>query len=143
MTRKEAILSIRQILLTRRKALCEALAGDTSLLNELNSQTSGDVADTASVSVNDDISLQLAEVESRELVRIDYALELMRTGMFGVCEGCRTNIPMARINALPYVTYCIQCQREMDRQSDTPVAEVAWDKVSDPLSDVDMLPDIL
>ena len=94
MSRKEAILNIRQILMLRRDALRKALAGDLSLLRELNAQqTSGDMVDAALDSVQDEISSQLAEVESRELARIEYALERMREGQFGVCEGCGTGIP--------------------------------------------------
>ena len=108
MSRKDAILNMRQILIKRRDALRKALAGDLSLLKELRAQTSGDVVDAALDSVQDEISSQLAEVESRELTRIEYALERMREGQFGVCEGCGANIPMARLNALPYATYCIR-----------------------------------
>ena len=116
MSRKDAILSMRQLLMKRRDALRKALAGDLSLLKELRAQTSGDMVDAALDSVQDEISSQLAEVESRELTRIEYALERMRNGQFGICEGCGTNIPMARLNALPYATYCIKCQREAERQ---------------------------
>jgi DnaK suppressor protein len=116
MSRKDAILSLRQILVKRRDALRQALAGDLSLLKELGAQTSGDMVDAALDSVQDEISSQLAEVESRELTRIEYALERMRNGHFGTCEGCGTNIPMARLNALPYATLCIKCQREAERQ---------------------------
>ena len=116
MSRKDAILSMRQILVKRRDALRKALAGDLSLLKELRAQTSGDMVDAALDSVQDEISSQLAEVESRELSRIEYALERMREGQFGICEGCGTSIPMARLNALPYATYCIKCQREAERQ---------------------------
>ena len=115
MSRKDAILSMRQVLVKRRDALRKALAGDLSLLKELRAQTSGDMVDAALDSVQDEISSQLAEVESRELTRIEYALERMRTGQFGICEGCNTGIPMARLNALPYATYCIKCQREAER----------------------------
>jgi DnaK suppressor protein len=101
MSRKDAILTIRQILLTRRDALRKALAGDLSLLRELNAQASGDLVDAALDSVQDEISSQLAEVESRELARIEYALERMREGQFGTCEGCGTGIPMARLHSLP------------------------------------------
>ena len=116
MSRKDAILNMRQILIKRRDALRKALAGDLSLLKELRAQTSGDMVDAALDSVQDEISSQLAEVESRELTRIEYALERMREGQFGICEGCGTSIPMARLNALPYATYCITCQREAERQ---------------------------
>jgi DnaK suppressor protein len=139
MSRKDAILNMRQILLKRRDALRKALAGDLSLLKELSSQTSGDVVDFALDSVQDEISSQLAEVESRELARIEYALERMREGQFGVCEGCGTNIPMARLNALPYATLCIKCQREAEREGGAAGTPVDWGRLLDtPGTDVDL-----
>ena len=131
MSRKDAILNVRQILIKRRDALRNALAGDLSLLKELRAQTSGDMVDAALDSVQDEISSQLAEVESRELIRIEYALERMREGQFGVCEGCGTNIPMARLNALPYATYCIACQREAERQGTSAASDVDWGRLLD------------
>ncbi len=139
MSRKDAILNMRQVLIMRRDALRKALAGDLSLLKELRAQTSGDVVDAALDSVQDEISSQLAEVESRELARIEYALEQMREGHFGVCEGCATNIPMARLNALPYATFCIKCQREAERQGATSAADVDWSRLLDsPAQDSDL-----
>ena len=131
MSRKDAILSMRQVLIKRRDALRKALAGDLSLLRELKAQASGDVVDAALDSVQDEISSQLAEVESRELARIEYALEHMRNGHYGVCEGCGCNIPMARLHALPYATYCIKCQREAERQGATSPADVDWSRLLD------------
>lgn len=131
MSRKDAILSMHQILIKRRDALRKALAGDLSLLKELKAQSSGDVVDAALDSVQDEISSQLAEVESRELARIEYALERMREGQFGICEGCGCSIPMARLNALPYATYCIGCQREAERQGATSAADVDWSRLLD------------
>ena len=139
MSRKDAILNMRQILVKRRDALRKALAGDLGLLKELHEQSSGDVVDAALDSVQDEISSQLAEVESRELSRIEYALERMREGHFGTCEGCETVIPMARLNALPYATYCIACQREAERQGATNSSEVDWGRLLDSSSnDVDL-----
>ena len=139
MTRKDAILNMRQVLVKRRDALRQALAGDLSLLKELRAESSGDVVDAALDSVQDEISSQLAEVESRELARIEYALERMREGHFGDCEGCGCSIPMARLNALPYATFCIGCQREAERQGVTNAADVDWSKLLDsPGSDADV-----
>jgi DnaK suppressor protein len=131
MSRKDAILSMRQILVKRREALRKALAGDLSLLKELRSQTSGDMVDAALDSVQDEISSQLAEVESRELARIENALERMRDGQFGICEGCGEAIPMARLNALPYATFCIKCQREAERQGGSSGSDVDWGRLLD------------
>jgi DnaK suppressor protein len=118
MARKDAMMNLRQILLRRRDALRKALAGDLSLLKELRQQNSGDVIDAALDTAQDEISSQLAEVESRELTHIETALERMRKGDYGLCEGCNQAIPLARLQALPYATMCIQCQREAEKSGD-------------------------
>jgi len=113
--RKEAVLQLKQILIRRRDALRKALAGDLSSLKELRQQTSGDMMDAAMDSAQDEISSQLAEVESRELTHIETALERMRNGDYGQCDGCGHGIPLARLQALPYATMCIGCQREAEK----------------------------
>jgi len=114
MGRKESIASMRDVLLTRRDALRKALAGDLSTLKELKEQTAGDVVDAALDSVQDELSSQLAEVESRELASIENALEQIRQGSYGHCEACNASIPLARLQALPYATLCIDCQRKVE-----------------------------
>ena len=115
MARKDALVNLRVILVKRRDALRTALAGVLSLLKELRSESPGDVIDAAYDSAQDEISSQLAEVESRELANIENALERMKIGKYGQCEVCNGRIPMARLNALPYATMCIDCQRELER----------------------------
>jgi DnaK suppressor protein len=131
MARKDAILNLRSVLIKRRDALRKALAGDLSLLKELREQSSGDVVDAALDSAQDEISSQLAEVESRELAHIENALEQMREGRYGVCEGCDTNIPLARLQALPYATTCIQCQREAEKTGGSSGSAANWGRIFD------------
>ncbi len=137
MARKDALINISQILIKRRDALRQALAGDLSLLKELRAQTAGDVVDAALDSAQDEISSQLAEVESRELSRIENALDRMRAGHYGVCEGCNCKIPMARLSALPYATSCIECQREFERDGGRGQADNDWGRVMDGGSDAE------
>jgi DnaK suppressor protein len=138
MARKDAILSMRQILIMRRDALRTALAGDLSLLKELRAQTAGDMVDAALDSAQDEISSQLAEVESRELASIENALQRMRDGQYGVCEGCGCSIPMARLNALPYATLCINCQREHEQYGNRGGHDADWGRVLDSSGDSDL-----
>ena len=112
-SRAEFVEKTEDVLRIRREALRKALAGDLSMLKDLE-QASGDVVDVALDSVQDELSSQLAEVESRELAQIDKALERMREGTYGSCEGCECKIPIARLQALPYATLCIKCQRELE-----------------------------
>ncbi len=118
MARKDALKNMRAILVKRRDALRSALAGDLTLLKELRSESPGDVIDAAYDSAQDEISSQLAEVESRELASIENALGRMKDGTYGQCEVCGGRIPMARLDALPYATMCIGCQRDLERSGD-------------------------
>ncbi|MDG2470821.1 MAG: TraR/DksA family transcriptional regulator [Pirellulaceae bacterium] len=112
MTRKESIKELGNILFKRRDALKSALAGDLSQLREL--QASGDIVDLALDTSSDEISSQLAEVESRELKNIEAAMEKIKKGDYGLCEGCKKAIPLARLQALPYAYLCIKCQIESE-----------------------------
>ena len=73
-------------------------------------------------------------IESRELGQIEHALNRIAEGAYGRCECCGDKISAVRLDALPYATSCIGCQRETERQgrSTTP-ARVSnpWAKVID------------
>lgn len=131
MARKDAILNMRKVLIRRRDALRKALAGDLSMLKELRHQAVGDVVDAALDSAQDEINSQLAEVESRELANIERALKRMEGGTYGICEYCNNKIPMARLNALPYATSCIDCQREAERRGNMGGGGEDWGRVLD------------
>ena len=138
MARKEAVSQLRQILIRRRDALRKALAGDLSSLKELRQQTSGDMMDAAMDSAQDEISSQLAEVESRELANIERAIARIREGGYGICEGCGEKIKLARLNALPYATCCIDCQRELERTGEASFGGSDWGDLLDSDGDRDL-----
>lgn len=131
MTRKDALMNLRQILLKRRDALRKVLAGDLSQLKSVRPNMAGDMVDAALDAVHDEIISQLAEVESRELAQIENALERMRTGEYGICESCGHNISLARLQALPYATLCIKCQRELEQEMASSGSEVDWSRLTE------------
>lgn len=131
MTRKDSIQKMRELLVTRRNALRKALAGDLSLLTQLRDQSSGDVVDAALDAAQGEISSQLAEVESRELAQLERALVRMKNGTYGECEGCGGKIPLARLNALPYATSCIECQRAAEMGGGARGNGGDWSRVPD------------
>src|SRR6266849_5658121 len=114
MARRDALLRLHKTLLARRTALRKALAGELAdLRNNFKSDT-GDSADVAFDTGSDEIATQLAELEARELSQIERALARIKQGIYGTCEHCQGKIPVARLNALPYSTTCIECKREME-----------------------------
>ncbi|HEV3166308.1 MAG TPA: TraR/DksA C4-type zinc finger protein [Isosphaeraceae bacterium] len=134
MARKEAMLRLHSRLVARRDALRKALNGDLDSLRELASLSVGDSVDAAVDTANDEISSQLAEIESRELEQIERALERIMKGMYGRCEFCGGKIAEARINALPYTNTCIDCQRENERNGESfgrGAEDTRWAKLYD------------
>src|SRR5690606_39041962 len=45
------------------------------------------------------------------LHKVEHALERIESGEYGECESCRKEIPMARLEALPYAVFCVDCAR--------------------------------
>ena len=116
MARKDALLRLHQHLVTRRDALRKSLVEEIEDLRERSSRSSqGDEADAAFGAEHHAVSSELAELESRELNQVERALEKIRNGTYGICEGCSKRIPLARLNALPYTSLCIECQRDEER----------------------------
>lgn len=116
MTRTQLHKQIQERLLKRRAALRAALAGDQSLLRSFADEGVGDEIDAAVVSEQAELRSQLAQVESRELVQIDRALDKLRKGQYGRCESCERAIPPLRLKYLPYAADCIACARREERR---------------------------
>src|SRR5436305_6445028 len=116
MARRDALLRLHKSLLARRAYLRSKLAGELSSMRDFKAADStGDSADVAFESGSDEMASQLAEFDARELHQIERALTKLKNGSYGICEGCSGKIGVARLNALPYTTYCIDCQREAER----------------------------
>jgi DnaK suppressor protein len=133
MARREALLRLHKSLLTRRDELRRKLADDLRSLRNTQADSTGDAADVAFESGSDEMASQLAELDSRELGQIDRALARLKQGTYGVCESCQGKIPVGRLNALPFCTLCIECQREMEKYPGwiDQGSIVSWDRVFD------------
>jgi DnaK suppressor protein len=136
MARRDALLRLHKTLVGRRDELRKRLGGDLKDLRA-TAAISGDEADKAFDSGSGEVSSQLAQLESRELFQIERAIQRLKQGTYGVCEGCAKKIPVSRLNALPFSTTCINCQREMEMYGSWEGRGTGdWGKVSDASFDV-------
>lgn len=68
-----------------------------------------DFAEQVTQRENDDV-LNAIDGEAQQTLRlIDAALRRIEEGTYGTCAECGEEIPSARLEALPYVTTCINC----------------------------------
>jgi|SRR6516164_2384491 DnaK suppressor protein len=132
MARRDALLRLHKTLLSRGNALRKTLAGELADLR-LKTTDTGDSADAAFDAGSEEVASQLAELEARELSQIERALARIKQGTYGLCELCQCKIPVTRLNALPYSTTCVQCQREMETNPELAGRRngADWEKVSD------------
>ena len=132
MARRDALLRLHKTLQARGAALRKALAGELADLR-LKAAETGDSADAAFDAGSEEIASQLAELEARELSQIERAMARIKQGTYGLCEFCQGKIPVARLNALPYSTTCVDCEREMENYPGWADRRggVDWQKVSD------------
>jgi DnaK suppressor protein len=134
MARNDALLRLHKTLLTRRTELRKRLGMELADLSRgKGNQPSGDAADAAFDASGEEIASQLAELEGRELAQVERALRRLKAGTYGKCEVCATKIPVARLDALPFSTLCIKCQREMEQDGGFLGGRSAddWSRMSD------------
>lgn len=110
MARDEALLRIHKQLIAKRDALRRSLVDDLHAA-EVHDEGVGDECDAALDGAQTEINSQLAALESRELAQIEQAIQQIRDGHYGICEGCGERITLVRLKALPFTTTCIACQR--------------------------------
>jgi RNA polymerase-binding protein DksA len=71
----------------------------------------GDEMDLARCQIEAQTHAILSEHRRMSLVAIDVALERIRDGSYGRCESCDEEISVERLRALPFATFCIDCQQ--------------------------------
>jgi RNA polymerase-binding transcription factor DksA len=110
-------------------ALRNRLNGDVShladeALRKNQREASGDLssmpihmADIGTDNFEQEFTLSLMQNEEQVLSEISGALDRLDQGTFGRCEECQGAIPRARLQALPYTRYCVECARKLEQQA--------------------------
>ena len=98
----------------RKELLKQALSGKTGKLDE---EQAADFLDTAGRTSALELMSALKHNERREVEEISLALEKIKDGTYGKCEGCGEEIAPARLEALPTAGLCRNCKAEQERTS--------------------------
>ena len=74
-------------------------------------------ADAGSDAYDRDFALSLLSQEQDSLYEIDEALKRIENGTYGTCEMSGKVIPHARLEALPFTRYTVECQAELEKRN--------------------------
>jgi RNA polymerase-binding protein DksA len=72
------------------------------------------LADTATETYDRELDYTLEENSEHVLSEIEAALRRIEEGTYGRCTNCGRQIPEERLEARPYATLCIDCQRQRE-----------------------------
>ncbi len=62
-----------------------------------------------------DFALNRVSLKQDIVLEIDEALNRIKLGTYGMCEGCGKGVEKARLDALPYSRMCVACQSAMEK----------------------------
>ena len=103
---------IKKELETKREELANRVNAISNDLSRKKGAVSADFEEQAQEVENDEVLDGLGDIERKEIVLIDGALERIAQGTFGTCTSCDEKIDEKRINAVPYAVTCIKCANE-------------------------------
>src|SRR5438105_12924123 len=72
--------------------------------------------DAGSDAYDRDFALNLLSQEQDALYEIDEALKRIESGTYGICELCNKSIPHARLEAIPFARFTVDCQSQLEKQ---------------------------
>jgi RNA polymerase-binding transcription factor DksA len=113
----------KEKLLQLRDAMVDSMAGvaqDTLRSRAEGSEASAfgmHQADAGSDAYDRDFALSLLSQEQDALYEIDQALKRIEIGTYGVCEMSGKAIPRARLEAIPFARFTVECQSQLEKQS--------------------------
>jgi DnaK suppressor protein len=113
----------KQKLLQLRDAMVDSMAGVAQ--GTLRSRAEGSEAsvfgmhqaDAGSDAYDRDFALSLLSQEQDALYEIDEALKRIEQGTYGKCEMSGKPIPHARLEAIPFARFTVECQSQLERQN--------------------------
>jgi RNA polymerase-binding transcription factor DksA len=110
-------------LLQLRDAMVDSMAGVAK--DNLRSRAEGSEAsafgmhqaDAGSDAYDRDFALSLLSQEQDALYEIDQALKRIELGTYGVCEMSGKAISHARLEAIPFARFTVECQSQLEKQN--------------------------
>ena len=115
-TGSERVQSLRNLLNHQRN---EALARVRDLRKAQEEDATpppGDEQDAARTLADVETHAGLIERAEYQLKAIAAAFSRLERGLYGICEECGEEIPAARLTALPFAAYCVDCQSKRNQR---------------------------
>jgi DnaK suppressor protein len=105
----------RKKLVDHQKEILNLYEHDLKVGQEASDDGTEDIVDRANNSYNREFMFALSDSERQLLLEIEDALKRLDIGGYGTCLNCSDDIPKARLRAVPWARYCIDCQEQAEQ----------------------------
>jgi DnaK suppressor protein len=112
---KKKLKTYHDRLITERDALLGVVGRNEDYGREADIEATQDPADKASNSYTKELLFSQSTNDRLILTQIDEALERIEDEEYGICLNCNKEIGAKRLEALPWVRYCIECQDQYEK----------------------------
>jgi DnaK suppressor protein len=83
-------------------------------VEEITPTNDSHLAETATATLGREIDYTLGDNAEQVIAEIDGALRRIESGTYGTCATCGNEIPVARLEANPWASLCIDCKRRAE-----------------------------
>ena len=84
--------------------------------DEENGSLGNHIADDGSNIAEAERIVTVSEDLQQILAQVNAAFERMNEGQYGTCQRCGKSVGAERLEAFPYVAFCIECQSQIERE---------------------------
>lgn len=115
--KKQEIAHFKKRLLELRAEVAESLKGSSKEAVEPDESKgySQHQADEGTDDFVKNINLEVSSAERNLLRQIDRALEKIEEGTYGMCDLTQEEIPLKRLEAIPYATMTVKAQEQFEK----------------------------
>jgi RNA polymerase-binding transcription factor DksA len=113
---KQRLLELRDHFLDQMQSVAQDSLRSRSENNEA-SAVGQHQADAGSDAYEKDFALSLLSQEQDALYEIEEALKRIESGAYGVCEMSNKHIPHARLEAIPFARFTVECQQQLEKEN--------------------------
>ena len=113
---KKRLLELRDHFLDQMQSVAQDSLRSRAENNEA-SAVGQHQADAGSDAYEKDFALSLLSQEQDALYEIEEALKRIEVGTYGVCEMSNKVIPHARLEAIPFARFTVECQQQLEKEN--------------------------
>lgn len=115
--KQEVLDRIKPTLLKEKKKLqSELIIVNKEAKKNLQNSSLGILSHEADINISLDINIPRSNNLCKRILKINEAIRMIESGMYGKCKDCGEPIPIARLMIIPFADRCTECKSLAEKE---------------------------